>query len=262
MSNLTVIEHSGVLVTDSREVARMVEKRHDNLVRNIDGYIEILENSELRNGLKLDSKDFFIPSEYESGNPPRMYRNFWVTKKGCDMIANKMTGEKGVLFTATYVNDFEAMKEIISQRKVVSLSDYKGREVDAKYNNSVARLNKSLAEKAKVLKDIANDPTTPETYRQVLNSKAAEIVAEQMILPLPETEKTYTATDIGLEAGVSANKIGRIANEIGAKNNIDAVLVWDKSPFSAKQVSTWRYRESGKRKILDALYAEQERIEN
>lgn len=35
---------------------------------------------------------------------------YLITKKGCDMIANKLTGEKGVLFTAAYVTAFEAMK--------------------------------------------------------------------------------------------------------------------------------------------------------
>lgn len=33
--------------------------------------------------------------------------NYLITKKGCDMIANKMTGRKGVLFTAVYVSAFE-----------------------------------------------------------------------------------------------------------------------------------------------------------
>ena len=39
---LTVFEKDGTLWTDSRDVAAMVDKRHDHLVRDIRGYIEIL----------------------------------------------------------------------------------------------------------------------------------------------------------------------------------------------------------------------------
>jgi len=35
---------------------------------------------------------------------------YLITKKGCDMIANKLTGRKGVLFTAAYVTAFEEMR--------------------------------------------------------------------------------------------------------------------------------------------------------
>src|SRR5690606_23636378 len=36
-------------------------------------------------------------------------------RKGCDMVANKMTGEKGVLFTAAYVTKFEEMERQLMQ---------------------------------------------------------------------------------------------------------------------------------------------------
>lgn len=42
MNGLTVVNHNGILVTNSREVAEMVEKDHKELLRDIRGYIEIL----------------------------------------------------------------------------------------------------------------------------------------------------------------------------------------------------------------------------
>ena len=48
MDRLTVFNHDGRLVIDSREVAAMVGKRHDNLLRDIQGYVEILVSSNLR----------------------------------------------------------------------------------------------------------------------------------------------------------------------------------------------------------------------
>ena len=46
MNNLVVIEKDGILVIDSREVAKVLEMRHGNLVRDIENYVESLENSE------------------------------------------------------------------------------------------------------------------------------------------------------------------------------------------------------------------------
>ena len=48
MNGLTVFNHDGRFVVDSRQVAVMVGKRHDNLLRDIQGYVEILASSNLR----------------------------------------------------------------------------------------------------------------------------------------------------------------------------------------------------------------------
>ncbi|RHR91474.1 phage regulatory protein [Coprobacillus sp. AF15-30] len=58
----------------------------------------------------MTSLDFFIPSEYKDGKGET--RNcYFLTKKGCEMVANKLTGEKGILFTAQYVNRFAEMEK-------------------------------------------------------------------------------------------------------------------------------------------------------
>lgn len=92
---------------NSREVAIMTDVRHSDLLRSISGYIQVLENAELR------SQDFFIPSIYKVEGNNKNFSCFELTRKGCDMVANKMTGEKGILFTAAYVTKFEAMEEKI-----------------------------------------------------------------------------------------------------------------------------------------------------
>ncbi|OME58185.1 hypothetical protein BSK59_08350 [Paenibacillus odorifer] len=91
---------------DSREVADMMGKRHDHLLSDIRRYTEILDSQD------LGSHQFFIPSHYLNAQNKEQ-PNYLLTRKGCDMVANKMTGEKGVLFTAAYVTKFEAMEEKI-----------------------------------------------------------------------------------------------------------------------------------------------------
>ena len=90
---------------NSREVAEMIGKEHDQLLRTIRGYIKVLDHS-----AKLQTANFFIESSYKNGNN-QSYPCYEVTKKGCEMIANKMTGEKGILFTAEYVEKFNQMEE-------------------------------------------------------------------------------------------------------------------------------------------------------
>lgn len=104
---MKIVSINGKLLADSREVAEMVGKDHAHLMRDIRGYVEIMDASE---NPKLDSRDFFIPSTYKVEGNNKTYDCYQLTRKGCDMVANKMTGEKGVLFTATYVTKFEEME--------------------------------------------------------------------------------------------------------------------------------------------------------
>lgn len=84
----------------------MVGKRHDNLVRDIDTYIKYLSQTS-----KLSSDDFFIESSYKAGTG-KEYKKYDCTKKGCEFIAHKLTGQKGALFTATYINRFHEMERL------------------------------------------------------------------------------------------------------------------------------------------------------
>lgn len=104
MVKLNVIDMNGQKTIDSREVAEMIGMQHKDLLEKIRGYIDILE------GGKFRSLDFFIQTEYKSKQNKAM-PCYMITKKGCEMVANKLTGEKGVLFTATYVEAFNNMEQ-------------------------------------------------------------------------------------------------------------------------------------------------------
>ena len=116
MNGLRVQEFHGKQVIDSRDVAQMVEREHNALLKSIRQYADYLAEGEIAQG------DFFIESTYLDGNnQPRP--NFLITKKGCDMIANKTTGKKGVLFTAAYVSAFEEMRQVLTAPHTPALPD-------------------------------------------------------------------------------------------------------------------------------------------
>lgn len=110
MNQLNVINRNGQLLVDSREVAEMTNARHSDLLERIEGYIKHLENGNFR------SQDFFIQGSYKVVGNNKVYKCYLLTRKGCDMVANKMTGEKGVLFTAAYVSKFEEIENQLRQQ--------------------------------------------------------------------------------------------------------------------------------------------------
>ena len=108
MNDLQILNHQGKLVVDSREVAHMIGKRHSDLLRDIRNFSDILGK---RN---FALTEFFIESKYvDSQGKERVC--YLLTRKGCDMVANKLTGEKGVVFTAKYVTKFEEMEKVIKE---------------------------------------------------------------------------------------------------------------------------------------------------
>lgn len=122
MKELLVFNSNGKNVVDSREVAEWTDRNHKDLLRDIRGYIEVMEKSDEISQRKIAPSDFFIESTFE--NRGKQYPCYLLTKKGCDMVANKMTGEKGVLFTAAYVTAFERMREKITSENAVLPRDY------------------------------------------------------------------------------------------------------------------------------------------
>lgn len=104
---INIINKNGQLVTDSRDVAVMIDKKHSELFRTIRGYIEILEQS-----ANLPSADFFISAAYLNiQNKEQPY--FLLTKKGCDMVSKKITGTKRILFVAEYIIKFDEMENAL-----------------------------------------------------------------------------------------------------------------------------------------------------
>jgi Rha family phage regulatory protein len=100
----------------SLEVAEMVDKPHNELLKDIRRYTEQLGEG------KIAQSDFFTESTYiNSQNKEQPC--YLVTKKGCEFIGNKLTGTKGAVFTAKYIEKFHDMEETIQSGILEGLSD-------------------------------------------------------------------------------------------------------------------------------------------
>lgn len=124
----------------SIEVAEMVEKTHDNLIKSIRRYSKYIDESnasldavkndavseednlkQLKNEVvkaeTIDLQEFWTESQYKDGKgQTRPCYN--ITKKGCEFIAHKCTGRKGTVFTARYINRFHEMEHEITGKRL------------------------------------------------------------------------------------------------------------------------------------------------
>lgn len=88
------------------------------------------------------------------------------------------------------------------------------------------------------------ETTLSKNYRDILISKSVEALAGEQLLPLPKvTQKTYSAKEVGEMFGITAQKIGRIANLNNMKTDEFGEFYKDKSPYSSKEVDVFRYND-------------------
>lgn len=136
-----------------------------------------------------------------------------------------------------YFNMRKSLKENIKYKDIKD-------ESEIKYMNAQARLKNARAREAKIYLELA-DKVDIKEYKQIMYSKTTELLSGEALIPLPKMErKTYSATEIGKMLGVSANKVGGLANAYNLKTDEYGIKVWDKAKYSDKQVPNFRYYEN------------------
>lgn len=110
-----VTERKGIPVVSSRKIAEVFEKRHDNVLRDIDSV-----KSDLLNGglLKFEGANF-IHSLYKDSQGKKRPEHL-LTKDGFTLLVMGYTGEKATKFKVAYINRFNEMESFIK-----SLADVK-----------------------------------------------------------------------------------------------------------------------------------------
>lgn len=157
------------LTIDSREVAEMLGINHWEILRKLDGTDKVKGIIPILTNNKIVVSKYFIQSEYKdlSGKRNKCYL---CTKLGCDFLANKFNGEKGILFTAKYVERFNAMERSIKE-------------------NSILIANKEIEE----LKDTVNElkKATEEAKKHYKPSHKTKLDYSKLIRTLTENEEEY-----------------------------------------------------------------------
>lgn len=125
-----------------------------------------------------------------------------------------------------------------------------------KADNKALVANKRLAimeenaktRKANLLYKIAMATESQSSAQSMLALAAKELTGE-MTIPVMK-RKEYSATEVGEKLGISAQKVGKIANQLGIKaeqpgQNRFGRWANSKSRYSDKEVAQWLYSEDG-----------------
>ena len=218
----------GQIVVESRKIAEHFDKQHKHV-------LDAIENIKAENSAVTP---MFCETTYTAGTG-KAYKEYLMNRDGFSLLVMGFTGKKALEWKIKYIQAFNAMEEELRKPKAIpeKNSVLQSKRVEIMELNSRTRA-------ANLLLKIAERTNIPE-YKAVCNAKAAEMVAGEMILPLPVAErKTYSATEIGAMFGVSANKIGKLANKHNLKTDAYGKLFYSKSEHSVKEVETWRYYDS------------------
>ena len=90
----------------SLEVAEMVGREHKNVMQDIRKISADLGQ------LKIQPSSYFTESTYKN-NQNKTQPMFLLTKQGCELYGNRMTGIEGTAFTIKFVERFNEMEKVI-----------------------------------------------------------------------------------------------------------------------------------------------------
>lgn len=230
MNELVKIKNNQVVVS-SRQVAEKFGKLHKDVLENI-RQILVAEFSAAK---------FFQETTFE--NRGKQYPEYLMNRDGFSLLVMGFTGKDALHWKMKYIAAFNEMEAKLNGKPISLLKE---KEIEARLNNSRARIAsefRKIAEKTDILE-----------YKHICQQKAAEVLSGVPLLPMEEAKEiTYSATDIGRLLGVSANKIGTIANKYNLKTPQYGKYFYSKSEYSCKEVETFRYYECAIAKFREIL---------
>ena len=220
------------------EVAKMMDRTHAKVLRMLEGGSGVVGIIPTLNEAKTGLVDFFIESTYvdKKGETRKCYE---CTKMGCELLANKMTGEKGILFTARYVKKFNEMEQTIEQQ-MVSVEQITQIAVEAATKQVMVMMNPIIDRLDKIVQGV-NAP------------RSEQLTFDTLDLP-------YTATNIGKKISRTASVTNKILLQRGILSVKDGNWTlnkqyedkgWGKTVKGQYRGKTYvRYTEKGMQEII------------
>ena len=156
---------------DSREVAEMMGKKHKHILQYIEGNKDVVGIVPVLESQGLDFQKYFIESSYKAGT--RQYKCYLISKLGCELLGNRLQGEKGILFSAKYVERFNEMENKLKRIK----------------NNPPQKVSEVSREEFNSLKNTVDTLTSiVDTLTQVTNT-LTNVIANNQDNPKPQEEQ-------------------------------------------------------------------------
>ncbi|MDA9472286.1 Rha family transcriptional regulator [Enterococcus sp. 5H] len=230
----------------SREVAKMVDRNHADVMRDIKKIVSHLAESKIALG------DYFIDSTYlDANNQERPCYD--LTKKGCELYSTRMTGAKGTQFAVAYIERFNQMENHLKLERPQQQDD-----LVIKQMNAEARLKNANSRQAKLFAELAKDAPT-EVNKAILQDKAVEVLTGEKLLEMPKLkQKMFDAEQIAKKLGILSKNNESHKTAVSQLIQEYIVLEEDEFDYFPGATNSWsgdvtKYRESVIQKVVGWL---------
>lgn len=194
MKNLITISKNVQPVASSRDIAEHFEKRHDNVVRDIES---------LNGGLlNFEHTPMFIKSTYVHPQNGQTYPMYYMTRDGFSLLVMGFTGKSALEWKLKYIEAFNKMEEALRAKQLAIPQDYPS-----------------------ALRALA-DETEKRLALEAENEKQRQVIADfepikHYVDTILESTSTLTTTQIAADYDLSARQLNRILMEEGIQRNVN-----------------------------------------
>lgn len=216
-----------ILTVSTTQIAEHFEKQHKDVIKATENLIKETSAQNFAN--------LFIESTYLD-KYGRAQKSYECTRDGFTLLAMGFTGKKALEWKLKYIKAFNKMEQTI-KTSYKALSE---RQIKASEDRSQAML---INAKARLMKE-----QNKRIELMIKNPEFTPADEEPPIVP-----KTYSAGEVGAMLGVSANKIGRLANKHNLKAEEYGEWFKDIAKSADKEVQTFRYNQKGIDKLRELL---------
>lgn len=176
----------------------------------------------------------------------RVQNIYLFSERGYSMLIKFMSDEKATQIYKQLLDNYFNMRVAIKENKPALVNQER---LKIMKDNSATR-------RANILYKIAM-ATESTSSKEALLAKAAEVLTGEMTIPVMKI-KYYSAGEVGKKLGISAQKVGRIANKLGLKaeqprQNKYGRWANSKSQYSDKEVPQWLYTDEGIKAVKKEL---------
>jgi Rha family phage regulatory protein len=216
-----VFVSDGIVFANSQQIAAHFEKRHDHVLRDIDGLLNSGESP----------LDFFHLTSYVDGQNGQVYRSYNMTRDGIMLLCMGFTGQRALQFKLDFIKAFNDVEATIKQQHVKKLAP--------------VRMSGALMRELRLAMD-----TLPNALQ--LSPASKQAFAAALYAPLgielaaPPVERTYSTTELAKQYSMALTTFGKRVNHL---KTVDRGELRLNTAPNGKQVSVWVRNEVGRNAI-------------
>ena len=189
-----IFNFNGTLVISSRLIANELNKRHDNVIRDLEN---ILQNSETSNLSSL-----IIPSTYKVNGQNKTYKEYLLTKDGFTLYMFNIQGYNE--FKIKYINKFNEMKNIIKNNNFITDDE-----------RLILNIVKSKTEKERTYYMSEYEKKVDKIKEENEDLKHEVNVYDSYLLSRIKMDIKYTTSELAKTYGIKANPMHKLLRDFG-----------------------------------------------